>query len=200
MRSPEPCADCSISPRTADASASGKPRGRSRLVAVGERKTRVADADDVRAVGLLAQLSSTRHQLFRTLRRAPQPLLHRGDEPPILVAQLRPTISRHDKKVSGWPGPGGREHGLPEASRPRSAPWTTAWPGLPHTSEDTAAEPALCRRESLQTATICLAAMRKNGDHWLTCYALLQDRAKRVFHVLRRKKRERRDSNPRPPA
>jgi hypothetical protein len=38
-RSPEPCADYSIGPRTANASASGKPRGRGLLVTVGERKT-----------------------------------------------------------------------------------------------------------------------------------------------------------------
>ncbi len=50
----------------------------------------LTNVGDIRAVGLLAQLSGTRRQLLRTLRRAPQPLLHRGDEPRILVAQPRP--------------------------------------------------------------------------------------------------------------
>ena len=71
------------------------PSGRGVLIMPGQRQARVADALDIALLRLGAQLTGSSLQLLRALRAVAQPVLHRGEQPTILIVQRRPRRSRH---------------------------------------------------------------------------------------------------------
>src|SRR5271166_4790226 len=61
----------------------------------GQRQARVADALDIALLRLGAQLTGPSLQLLWALRAVAQLILHRREQPAILVMQRRPRRSRH---------------------------------------------------------------------------------------------------------